>query len=74
MDPNQAYNDISGGSRLVLLIFERFSHAHTEILRAMKTPARISLLDWSLGGNYDSFTFQRNRLRELYGDRGGLLG
>ncbi len=69
MDPNQEYNDISGGSRLVMFIFERFSYAHKEILQAMKTPGRISLLDWSLGGNYDSFTYQRNRLRELYGER-----
>ncbi len=74
MDPNQEHNDISGGSRLVMLIFKRFSHAHAEILRAMKTPGRISLLDWSLGGSYDSFTFQRNRLRELYGTRQAVLG
>lgn len=52
-----------------MLIFERFAHAHKEILQAMKTPGRMSLLDWSLGGNYDSFTYQRNRLRGLYGER-----
>jgi len=69
MDPNKAENDISGGSRLVMLIFERFSRAHTGILRAMKNPSRISLLDWSLGGNYESFTVQRNHLRGVYGDR-----
>lgn len=74
MDPNRADNDISGGSRLVMLIFERFARAHKELLQAMKSPGRISLLDWSLGGNYESFAVQRNRLRELYDEGRGTLG
>lgn len=73
MDPNSEFNDISGGSRLVLPIFERFSCAHKEILKAMKSPNRVSLLDWSLGGNYDSFRTQRKRLRDLYEEGHGVL-
>lgn len=66
MDPNRPDNDISGGSRNVLLIFKRFAQAHQEILDAMSDSKRVSLLDWMLGGRYDSFDWQRNRLRELY--------
>ena len=69
MDPNVPGHDISGGSRNVLAIFERFSTAHTEILAAMKTPGRISLLDWMLGGDYEAFKWQRNHLRQLYNER-----
>ena len=66
MDPNRPDNDISGGSRNVVLIFKRFAQAHQEILDAMSDPERISLLDWMLGGKYDSFAWQRNRLKVLY--------
>lgn len=66
MDPNRPDNDISGGSRLVLQIFDRFAQAHKEILRAMEKPGCISLLAWPLGGNYDIFTSQRDHLLHLY--------
>jgi len=69
MDPNRPANDISGGSSQVMLIFDRFSKAHAEILKAMKAPNRPSLLDWSLAGNYESFVCQRNRLLDLYRER-----
>lgn len=71
MDPNREDNDISGGSRQVLLIFDRFSKAHTEILKAMNAANRPSILDWSLAGNYESFVLQRNRLLDLYIERHG---
>jgi non-canonical poly(A) RNA polymerase PAPD5/7 len=69
VDPNNPANDISGGSSEVMRIFDRFSKAHAEILAAMKAPDRRSLLDWSLGGNYESFVRQRNHLLGLYKHR-----
>ncbi|MCJ1438581.1 hypothetical protein MMC27_007971 [Xylographa pallens] len=74
MDPNQPGNDISGGSRNVMLIFARFSRARDEILNAMENTNRASLLDWMLGGNYNAFLWQRARLRKLYSHKQGILG
>lgn len=71
IDPNKPDNDISGGSKNVMEIFHRFARAHLEILKAMKTPNRPSILDWSLGGNYEAFTWQRAHLRRLYRQRWG---
>ena len=66
IDPNRSDNDISGGSRNVMLIFERFSAAHKEIMASFTSSNRLSLLDWMLGGNYDNFVWHRNRLRHVY--------
>ena len=74
IDPNKADNDISGGSKNVMLIFSRFSRAREEILQAMRSSNRASLLDWMLGGNYNNFLWQRNRLRECYDAQRGDLG
>ena len=71
MDPNISSNDISGGSRNVTLIFEKFSQARDEILSAMASSNRLSLLYWMLGGDYSSFLWQRNRLRNIYQDSKG---
>lgn len=71
IDPNKPDNDISGGSKNVMQIFHRFARARLEILKAMKSPNRPSLLDWSLGGNYESFVWQRDHLRNLYRQRWG---
>ena len=71
IDPNKSDNDISGGSKNVMQIFDRFALAHLEILKAMKSSNRPSLLDWSLGGNYESFALQREHLRSLYRQRWG---
>ncbi|KAL8943996.1 MAG: hypothetical protein Q9216_000705 [Gyalolechia sp. 2 TL-2023] len=65
-DPNNRENDISGGSKNVSRIFKLFSDAHEEIFKAMRSPSRISLLDWALGGDYRSFAVQRQRLHDLY--------
>ncbi|KAL9003164.1 MAG: hypothetical protein Q9188_003951 [Gyalolechia gomerana] len=70
-DPNNPKNDISGGSKNVSRIFKLFSEAHEEIFKAMRSPNRISLLDWTLGGDYHSFAVQRQRLRDLYEARWG---
>lgn len=64
------------------LIIERFSRAHAELMKAMKTQDRSSLLDWMLGGkvtfplkltrlnldpgNYESFMWHRARLQKVY--------
>lgn len=71
IDPNKPDNDISGGSKNVMQIFHRFARAHLEILKAMKSLNRPSLLDWSLGGNYESFVWQRDHLRKLYRQQWG---
>ncbi|KAL8801289.1 MAG: hypothetical protein Q9182_004554 [Xanthomendoza sp. 2 TL-2023] len=73
LDPNNPRNDISGGSANVLRIFNLFSRTYNEIIEAMKSRNRISLLEWALGGNYRNFTVQRERLRELYDARWGDL-
>ena len=74
MDPNKIDNDISGGSRNVMLVFARFSRARDEILNAMKSSNRASLLDWMLGGNYNTFLWQRARLSKLYTQKWGNPG
>ena len=71
IDPNKPDNDISGGSKNVMQIFDRFARAHLEILKAMKSPNRPSVLDWLLGGDYESFVWQRDHLRRLYRQRWG---
>ncbi|KAL8861475.1 MAG: hypothetical protein Q9178_001999 [Gyalolechia marmorata] len=71
LDPNNPDNDISGGSKNVGRIFDLFSQAYDEIMKAMKSQNRMSLLDWALGGNYENFTVQRERLRGLYKLRWG---
>ncbi|KAL8953920.1 MAG: hypothetical protein Q9222_000207 [Ikaeria aurantiellina] len=73
IDPNRSDNDISGGSRNVRLIFDSFSQAYDEILKAMRSRNRISLLDWCLGGDYQSFADQRQLLRGLYESKMGAI-
>ncbi|KAI4114368.1 MAG: hypothetical protein LQ345_004838 [Seirophora villosa] len=73
LDPNNRENDISGGSKNVGLIFDLFSGAYQEILEATRSSNSPSLLDWTLGGNYRSFTVQRRRLQELFNSRWGVL-
>ncbi|KAL8745341.1 MAG: hypothetical protein Q9184_007886 [Pyrenodesmia sp. 2 TL-2023] len=66
IDPNNPQNDISGGSKNVGVIFDLFSDAYGRIMEAMRSPHRISLLDWALGGDYRSFAVQRRHLQGLY--------
>ena len=73
LDPNRSDNDISGGSNQVVTIFERMSRAHEEILNAMSSRNRKSLLDWLLGGDYNNFLWQRRHLKELFRKRFGDL-
>ena len=69
MDPNDRNRDISGGSREVVAIFDLFSKAHEHIISAMKSTNRPSLLDWSLGGNYEELLNQRDSMRQIYNHR-----
>ena len=66
MDPHNSGNDISGGSKRILTIFDKFAMAHRHILNAMNNQGRPSLLDWMLGGNYTGVMKQRNHLKALY--------
>ena len=66
LDPNRDGNDISGGSGEVEHIFARFSRAREEILIAMRSKQRKSLLDFMLGGNYNNFLWQRRHLKLLH--------
>ena len=40
--------------------------AHEEIIRAMESSNRPSYLDWMLGGDYNTFLWQRRHLKELH--------
>ncbi|KAL8729939.1 MAG: hypothetical protein Q9166_004384 [cf. Caloplaca sp. 2 TL-2023] len=71
LDPNNPNNDISGGSRNVGQIFDLFSQAYDEIMKAMKSQNGMNLLDWVIGGDYSNFTVQRQRLQRLYKARWG---
>lgn len=66
LDPNKPDNDISGGSRNVMLIFDCFSLAHMEIMKAMKSSDSKSLFEWTLGGDYEVYLSQRNHLQRLH--------
>lgn len=72
IDPNNPDNDISGGSKNVMSIFRRFSQAHSEIMKAMKPPARRSLLDCMLGADYRTYDNQRRHLQKLYRQKRGI--
>lgn len=66
VDPNNSDNDVSGGSKDVVLIFSLFAKAHSQLLSAMRAKSRPSLLDWMVGGSYQEALFQRDHLRRLY--------
>ena len=65
VDPNNADNDISGGSRNILLVFEKFALARAEILAAMRSKTAESYLHCMLAGNYSRYLVARERLRRL---------
>lgn len=71
-DPNKPDNDISGGTKKILTIFQLFSETHSEIMRAMKHPARRSLLGCMLGGDYTIYKDQRRHLQKIYRQKRGI--
>ena len=52
-----------------MCILDQFAEAHAGILKAIKESNHSSLLNWMLGGNYESFGWQRRHLLNLYNDR-----
>ena len=71
IDPNRPENDISGGTANINLILNCFDDARAKLLgRFERVEAGDdvdgSILECVLGGNYSSFTDQRNRLYELH--------
>lgn len=74
MDPNDQYNDISGGSSNTATITRAFALAHDALQRRMvemsqaKTTERAnqSLLGCILAGNYSDYHQQRAHLAQLH--------
>ncbi|KAL9092598.1 MAG: hypothetical protein Q9165_004402 [Trypethelium subeluteriae] len=73
IDPNNAQNDISGGTKLIKLILNVFSEAHQTLVQRMteldeqtvdERKGR-SILGSIVGGNYTSYERQREHLRVL---------
>ena len=65
IDPNNPSNDISGGSRNISLILEKFATARAEILLAMRSGRDESFLRLMIGGDYSRYIITRQRLRKL---------
>ncbi|PGH21378.1 hypothetical protein AJ80_03295 [Polytolypa hystricis UAMH7299] len=72
MDPNNAQNDISGGTKEIPLIFKSFSDAHRILKENMVTAAFTgsrsckSLLGPLIGAHYEPYDYQRQHLRNLF--------
>ena len=74
IDPNNYDNDISGGSALIVQIFNCFADAFRELNICMSDAEDrhrtngdvISILERIWGGNYELFEAQRARLRNVW--------
>jgi len=69
-DPNRPDNNISGGSHRAQVAFDAFREAYNTIEDRIEASRRgqdigPSLLGCILGGNYESYTKQRNHLKSL---------
>ena len=70
-DPNNADNDISGGTREIALILRAFSDAYRRLKERMVSTAmtgksQTSILDAIIAANYDEYTEQRWQLRQVF--------
>lgn len=70
-DPNNPANDISGGTREILLIFQSFANAFREVNDRMEALNRsgdcqTSILEVILGGNFEDYAEQRRHLHRVY--------
>jgi len=78
IDPNRDNNDIAGGSRHIVTVFDCFRRAFNALQRELvnvhtgKINVR-SILDCIIGGNYDSVVHQRQKLQNLFGGRAGTI-
>lgn len=74
MDPNNATNDLSGGSHMARLIQTKFSQSHKtmmELIKRMDTAPSVlrkgtSFLRVIIGGNYERVVLQRSIIREVH--------
>ena len=70
IDPNNEANDIAGGASNTHVVRYEFRQAlhllQRQMGRAAADPARTSILGTILEGNYDSFYYQRELLREMH--------
>jgi len=77
IDPNNAENNISGGSSGAERIFTKFAKVYNELVQnqeesqsrkhEMNVPGYpSSLLGFLWGGDYESFAIQRRRLDDLH--------
>jgi len=72
MDPSRIGNDISGGTRDILLIFKAFSEAHAQLEEALSAKdSSKSILSCIIGGHYQSYFDQRNNLKQIWDSRNG---
>jgi len=76
VDPNLADNNISGGTAEIDLVFRCFSEAYIQLSarmgqRQISGPTSGSLLIDLLGGNYEAYGLQRERLRRIHSSRYG---
>lgn len=74
IDPNKADNNISGGSAEIDLVFKCFWQAYNDVKSRMTKQedsggTSTSLLVDLLGGNYEAYGLQRERLRRIYSGR-----
>lgn len=72
IDPNNRHNDISGGSRKIYTVLDRFRNAQSELQRHMAQLfagkiSSASILECVIGGNYQAVETQRELLKSLYG-------
>ncbi|KAM0720809.1 hypothetical protein Q7P37_003094 [Cladosporium fusiforme] len=73
IDPNNPDNDISGGSHKIDTVFGRFRTSYSELQRHMaqihaNKISTLSILECIIGGNYESVDYQRERLRNVFGN------
>jgi non-canonical poly(A) RNA polymerase PAPD5/7 len=75
IDPNNSSNDISSGTRNIAAVFNCFRSASNALEEHMNRLERgedvdQSILGCVLGGNYNSFTKQRDKLRKVHQGEG----
>lgn len=70
-DPNNADNDVSGGTREIALIFRAFSEAYQRLKERMISTAtagqtQASILEAIIAANYEEYTEQRWQLKQVF--------
>jgi hypothetical protein len=78
VDPNKADNNISGGTAEIDLVFKCFVQAYNDLSQRMAERERSgmaskSLLTDLLGGDYEAYAWQRERLQRIHSSRLGQI-